>query len=405
MAGQGQPRDVAAGHEERQLATGPRRNFAALEGWRGVSAFIVALSHFGHGVVWHLSGSAFLLNAYLLVDFFFVLSGFVIAHAYGERLADAADVAAFALRRIGRLWPLHVSVLAVWLLTQLVQLAVSPLAGGLAAHAAFSDGRSPIGFIATLFLVQGFGDWQAYGWNFPSWSIWVELWTCFLFGLVCLAPRRQRLHLFLLLSAAGFAALLLHGGMRAFLGFGFFRGLYGFFLGTLVYRIYSMRADRTLRGGGLLEAGSVTLAALFVIFCGATTSALAAPLVFALVVYVFAFEEGPISRLLKTWPLARLGRWSYSVYLNHYLLLLLFVAGLRHVHRLLGAPLAGTEPLDLGNLYFADLLCLAYAALAIAISAGTFRWIEEPWRRRFNGWADRLRPLRRTADRSAAARV
>jgi len=69
--------------------------------------------------------------------------------------------------------------------------------------------------------------------------------------------------------------------------------------------------------------------------------------------------------------------------------------------RILNVGLRAAEPLSLGNLYLADLLCLAYVGLAIAVSGGTFRWIEEPWRRRFNGWADRLRPLRRAPVKSA----
>jgi peptidoglycan/LPS O-acetylase OafA/YrhL len=376
-----------------------RRKFAALEGWRGVSALFVAISHFGHGVVWHFGDSAFVRHSYLFVDFFFVLSGFVIAHAYGERLHDAVDLVAFALRRIGRLWPLHVAVLIAWLLAQLVSAS---LASTIAMHAAFTDGRSPVGFIATLFLIQGFGDWQAYGWNFPSWSVWVELWTCFIFGLVCLRPPGQRLLLAALLSLAGLASLVLAGGsMKVFLGLGFFRGLYGFFLGMLVYRLYRAKDEQPIPQASLLEAGAMAGAVLFVIFLGDDMLALAAPLIFAAVVYIFAFEDGIFSRLLKTRPLERLGRWSYSVYLNHYLLLLLLVTALRGLRRIFGVGLPAAEPLSLGNLYLADLLCLAYVALAIAISAGTFRWIEEPWRRRFNGWADRLRPLRRAPLKSA----
>jgi peptidoglycan/LPS O-acetylase OafA/YrhL len=81
--------------------------------------------------------------------------------------------------------------------------------------------------------------------------------------------------------------------------------------------------------------------------------------------------------------------------------MLMVVTALRGLRRIFDPALPAAEPLSLGNLYIADLLCLAYVALAIAISAGTFRWIEEPWRRRFNDWADRLRPLRRSAVKSA----
>jgi peptidoglycan/LPS O-acetylase OafA/YrhL len=169
----------------------------------------------------------------------------------------------------------------------------------------------------------------------------------------------------------------------------------------LVYRLYRASDARPIPQASLLEIASVTVAVFFVIFFGDGALALAAPLIFAAVVYVFAFEQGILSRLLKTRPLERLGQWSYSVYLNHYFLLLLIVTALRALRRIFGVGLPAAEPLSLGNLTLADLLCLAYVAFAIAISAGTFRWIEEPWRRRFNGWADRLRPLRRAPVKSA----
>jgi peptidoglycan/LPS O-acetylase OafA/YrhL len=176
---------------------------------------------------------------------------------------------------------------------------------------------------------------------------------------------------------------------------GFFRGLYGFFLGMLVYRLHQTR-NAPIPRASLLEVSAVVGVVFFVTFFGKSMLALAAPLIFAIVVYIFAFEAGILSRALKTRPLELLGRWSYSVYLGHYLLLLLFVAALRSLQKIFGMPLPAAEPLSLGNLYVADLLCLTYAALVIAISSRTFLWIEEPWRRRFNGWADILRPLRRS---------
>ena len=84
--------------------------FVALDSWRGIAALMVAAYHFE--ATWHGHGASLLANSYLFVDFFFVLSGFVIAHAYGAKINSARDLAAFAVRRFGRLWPLAASVIA-----------------------------------------------------------------------------------------------------------------------------------------------------------------------------------------------------------------------------------------------------------------------------------------------------
>src|SRR5690606_39116617 len=83
--------------------------FAALDGLRGISAVAVAFFHLP--LAFHLFGSPLVREAYIFVDFFFVLSGFVIAHAYGARLTGGAELGDFLVRRIGRLWPLHLATL------------------------------------------------------------------------------------------------------------------------------------------------------------------------------------------------------------------------------------------------------------------------------------------------------
>ncbi len=78
-----------------------QERFAILDTWRGVCASLVAL---GHCTIYgHLFDLHFVRGAYLWVDFFFVLSGFVITHAYGERVSSWRQVKAFMLRRFGRL--------------------------------------------------------------------------------------------------------------------------------------------------------------------------------------------------------------------------------------------------------------------------------------------------------------
>ena len=86
-----------------------KAHFRVLDSWRGVAALLVALFHLNlYSAIYTLD---FVRNAYLFVDFFFVLSGFVISYSYGDRLKTFDELGEFAIRRFGRLWPLHAVVL------------------------------------------------------------------------------------------------------------------------------------------------------------------------------------------------------------------------------------------------------------------------------------------------------
>lgn len=114
-------------------------------------------------------------------------------------------------------------------------------------------------------------------------------------------------------------------------------------------------------------------------------------LTFAAVVIVFARDGGALSRVLATPPMQALGRWSYSIYLNHLLVVMLAAYGLRMVLSATGRDgflrpdgVAGFERLDFGPWGDTALTLLA-AALIVALSSLTYHFVEEPARQ----WAKR----------------
>ena len=97
------------------------RRFLALDGLRGLAAVIVVLFH---KLAW--VGTGHFYYGYLAVDFFFMLSGFVIGHAYGERLAARRiGLSRFVLLRAERLGPLillgaWIGLMGEWLYASLI---------------------------------------------------------------------------------------------------------------------------------------------------------------------------------------------------------------------------------------------------------------------------------------------
>jgi peptidoglycan/LPS O-acetylase OafA/YrhL len=382
---------------EAAAAYGGTMKFGALEGWRGVCALLVAVLHFRNHVVSHLDTIPLVTNSYLLVDFFFVLSGFVISHAYAERLSNVRDLGWFAVRRFGRLWPLHATVLLVWAALELARLFAGHHSSNLVVHAAFTESRAPAGLTAGLLLLNGLTSWPGALWNVPSWTISVEFWTYLVFALTCLLPARGRHLAAVALCLLGPAILIIAGVRLDTFGYGFFRCIYGFFLGSLTYAAYRRFRGRALRCPTLIEGVILALMVAFLMMVRRDLLPMAAPLLFAGAVYVFAFESGAFSRALRSRPMERLGTWSYSIYLVHFLILVLLVTAIRAAGRALGAdnvaaqdPSGAFQRVLLGNAYAMDLIALGYLAVVIWIAAIACRRIEDPGRRYFNALAVRI---------------
>lgn len=233
--------------------------FSALDGWRGVCALIVAAAHVGGVIAWTGHDPAFEGGPF--VDYFFVLSGFVIGYTYDDRIADLRSAGTFMLRRFGRLWPLHAAILGLYILLELAALLVERHLGNFAAHPAFTVDKSPRSIITNLLLVQSLGLDDMFTWNSPSWSISVEFWTYAVFAALVLGAGRRRAAGAAMLLVTGVLGITLSGQyMQATTEFGFFRCLFGFFLGYLVFRF-----TLTKRAGAAITVGMATIAELLAV--------------------------------------------------------------------------------------------------------------------------------------------
>jgi peptidoglycan/LPS O-acetylase OafA/YrhL len=143
-----------------------KHDFVTLDGMRGLAALAV--------VTHHCPGLEDLLPVgYLAVDFFFMLSGFVIAHAYERKLRDRMTFFQFLLIRIIRLYPLYLLSLAIAVAGEISQIA--------------SDHQIDV----TIFLINlgtalfflpsptGIGPFPING---PAWSLFFELFANVMFA-------------------------------------------------------------------------------------------------------------------------------------------------------------------------------------------------------------------------------
>ncbi len=291
-----------------QVSAGSQR-FLALDALRGLAALWVLYFHVYGGM------------AYLAVDFFLVLSGFILSHRYLYSDKPSTPLA-FINHRIARLYPLHLYTLLMFTLVHWLMYWTMP---------DFPDGTL-FTFIQNLTMTHNIGlNPHGLTWNYPSWSVSVEFWVNIAF--IFLITRQTRSGILFLLGTLGILVLFIqHGQLNTqadnyfgFLNSGLLRGMASFLLGILSYRVYRFyRGDwRVGRYAGWLE----TLCLLVLVgFLWSRTSASMGMDVFVpyfalLMVALFAFEQGWLSRALR--KLSWLGEISYSVYLNHLVVLML----------------------------------------------------------------------------------
>jgi peptidoglycan/LPS O-acetylase OafA/YrhL len=214
--------------------TAQRERFVLLDGLRGAAALAVITDHVPSAL------SNVLPGRYLAVDFFFALSGFILAHVYGPRLAAGLTPGQFLRGRVIRLYPLYIA---------------ATLAGALLAAFKAVRGWPDIGLehvaVSTLLnavylpVPQGLSvaNWGPFPFDGPAWSLFFELAVNIVFALIALRLT-TRVNAILLAFAAGalvFTAFIfgkLDGGF-AYENFwaGLPRVAYAFFAGVLVYRL------------------------------------------------------------------------------------------------------------------------------------------------------------------------
>lgn len=362
---------------------------AALAGARAFPPLFVVMYHFSEGH--HYSGwkilDYFATRGYLWVEFFFVLSGFILTHVYWPRLKDllhGRGYLDFLRARLIRLFPLHLFMLLLILAMVLTFRALAAQGGYVSIFdLPWHQDVSAKGFVLSLFLVQAWHTMDRLTWNGLSWFVSVEFALCLLFPAL-LYLSHGRTWRGILLIAAGITGLIALSftsghGLDITYDWGVARGICDFIIGMGMAVLFRRlkphdQAPEWVHSG--LQFLLLTLLAYVVTHTGWSHTRMDILTVLPLIMLIFAlaFDRGILARALQTRLPQRMGEWSYAIYLGQTAWLL----GIRFFEQRLYPP---DEAIVLGT-RFADLIWwlepLGLVTICVLWGGLLAEWIELP---------------------------
>lgn len=364
----------------------------ALAGARALPPLLLVLYHYheGHGYQGLRLFDVFVAKGYLWVEFFFALSGFVLCHVYGARVRELFTrhgYGSFLKNRLARLYPVHLAMLAVFVIMMVGLRALAAWGGYVSVFDApgFHPHTGFVSFIGNLFLVQAWHMFPHLTWNWVAWFVSVEFFLCLIFPVYAwMAQGGVRRALLLLL--AGFVGLWALArtsghGLDITYDWGIVRGMADFAVGVgiaMLYRDFRARAERLSDFAFTLIQAAIFALFLYAIYNTGWSHRPAdfwiVPPMTALILTV-SFDRGIVARALQTKALRMLGEWSFAIYMGQttWLLLLRFAEqrlypGMAHAHWVHIA-----EPIGL------VIVCTAWGWLLYSL-------VEHPANRAIRGW-------------------
>ena len=289
-----------------------------LDGLRGIFSVMVIAHHHNafKGSVFY--DNFFVINSSLFVDFFFVLSGFVISINYLDSITSAKDLGQFLKKRFIRLYPLLLYTEVVFIIAGILG-DFSPMknAVNLPLEYYLVTARDTLTFMGSTPV---FGIWMSN--NYPAWSISAEMISYLAFGLIVFVFGNFKYYVFALVIALSGLFIVSNGEYLLAYDYGFVRGLLCFSVGIftlLIYRRFTFNLT-------ILEIPFLLLlvATMYVTHhAHLNLMKLIFPVIFSGGIIIFASSNGIVTRLLSSRPFQYLGRISYSIYLNHAIVLIM----------------------------------------------------------------------------------
>ncbi|MBV1880905.1 MAG: acyltransferase [Pseudomonadales bacterium] len=367
--------------------------FGALESLRGIAATVVVLVHSAFYMSEVTNGV--IRNGELFVDFFFVLSGFVMAFAYEEKINNGMKFSKFIVLRFGRLYPLHLLMLMVWL-PYIGVKAYLYHTSGIGSSDPLVD-NNIFTFITNILLINSLGINDNASWNYPAWSISVEFYTYIIFFLYSVfVGKRIQIWSPFFICIGCYSALYFLCDDTLLVGadYGILRCCGGFYAGVFVYQMYK-RVNIQLNAIAFSLIEVVVLIGCYYSISIADTkdNQLLSFLMFSVAVFLLAIQEkGIVSRALNNKPFRFIGKLSYSIYMTHAIVAsvwaLVYIYILKLPVQEIILPGGGSNKRIVSD--YSLFINVALIVVVVVISIFTYKYIEEPWRKKFRSIAAKM---------------
>lgn len=350
------------------------KRFEALDSFRGLSAIFVVIFHMHF--LNSLTEINFFQNSAYFVDFFFLLSGFVLTHTYAFRNITFKS---FFITRTFRLLPLHIIILMVFVCFEFIKFIA--INYGIKFESLPFQGQKQVSdLIYNILLIHGWFPTTNLTWNVPSWSVSVEYYIYIIFFLTLYNKKYFRIFTWISISFISFYFVSNEVIFNTAL-----RGLSSFFTGSLIYLIYKYLDNLQLNFNKLLfslfELIGISIIVLF-FSIDIDSNFLLMNFIFALNMLLFSFEKGYLSFLLKNKILLYLGKLSYSIYLTHAAILLIVTTSSKIIEKVLDIEILhlidNHKYIDFGEVYLNNLAIIIILLIIIVVSGLTHKFIEIP---------------------------
>lgn len=356
------------------MSTHLKTRFAALDAFRGIGAICVVIAHIRF--LGSFTEFEIFRNAILFVDFFFVLSGFVITHSYAYR-----DITfkRFFINRTFRIYPLHLVTFLVFFMLTLIQYMLS-LKGVNLNKAAF-EGHTSLNQILPnlLFLQSWIPSFDPQSWNRVAWSLSVEYYMYMLFFLLLFIKGSFRYIVWFCISI--FFYYMLFTGTENF--YEISRGLAGFFVGALAYILYRSFAQNMVKISKLVFSFLEILIVLLVFLVvknGPKYMEIMASILYIFLVLVFSVERGILSQLLVKNIFQFLGKLSFSIYMTNLIIIFSIKSLASILNNYLGSNFIvlvnDSMFFSFESILFSNFLLLLVVLLTILVSWFTYEFVE-----------------------------
>lgn len=349
--------------------------FEALDAFRGICAISVVVFHL------HLVGSIteldFFRGSYIFVEYFFALSGFVLAHGYAYK--KDLKFPTFMKSRFFRIYPLHIFMFVVMFTLEIGKLLAYNFGGFTFNNAPFTGSYALKEIIPNLLLIQSWiPNSDSLSFNAPSWSISVEFYMYALFFFSIVTCKKNKEIAWITSSLIAFILIYLHSSL---LTNEILRGTSCFFGGAFFYYLFTRapKLNLNIATGTIIEA---LLLSMIVIVVKSTFNYhdLVASALFMVTIFCFAFEFGAISKILRSYPFQKIGKLSYSIYMTHAAIIFCLTSIAIIIQKITNTSYApmidGIRYVNFGNSYINNIVVLIILLMVIAISNVTYKHIE-----------------------------